>query len=370
MKLKHIDALRGIAVLLVILVHTSQSIPGISLPLRYFSKYGQMGVQLFFIISAYTLCLSMERHQGEYFKLLNYAIRRFFRIAPLYYTAIFFYMLWSSTKMYIYLGNLTIDSKYNFMNLFTNFLFLHGFYSPANNNIVPGGWSIGTEMSFYVIFPFIFTVFNKITRRKTVLYLMLPLIMLLINIIFQFVFQITTGFSADNHAFIYNNLINQLPVFFLGITLFFIDKNQLIKYLNWQLDIIIFIFFTAISMMLMFQPHFPYRGAIMPFISGLSFVFLYNFSSKKNFLNHQALMNLGRVSFSVYIFHFLFAWDLSRMIYDYLKSYLPRDILLIMCFIITTILTYKIAVITENLIEKRGINLGKLLIEKIKNKSV
>lgn len=55
MKLKHIDALRGIAVLLVILVHTSQSIPGISLPLRYFSKYGQMGVQLFFIISAYTL---------------------------------------------------------------------------------------------------------------------------------------------------------------------------------------------------------------------------------------------------------------------------------------------------------------------------
>lgn len=308
----------------------------------------------------------MERHQGEYFKFLNYAIRRFFRIAPLYYTAIFFYMLWNSTKMYTYLGNLTIDSKYNFMNLFTNFLFLHGFYSPANNNIVPGGWSIGTEMSFYVIFPFIFTVFNKITRRKTFLYLMLPLIMLLINIIFQGVFQITTGFSADNHAFIYNNLINQLPVFFLGITLFFIDKNKLIKYLNWQIDIIIFIFLTAISMMLMFQSHFPYRGSIIPFTSGLSFVFLYNFSSKNNFLNYQILMNLGRVSFSIYIFHFLFAWDLSRIIYSCFMSLLPKDILLVICFIITTILTYMMAVITENIIEKRGINLGRLLIEKIK----
>ncbi|MBD2570544.1 acyltransferase family protein [Anabaena lutea] len=366
MKLKHIDALRGIAVLLVILVHTNDSVNGVSSPLLYFSKYGQMGVQLFFIISAYTLCLSMERHQGEYLKLLNYAIRRYFRIAPLYYIAIFIYMLRSGVNIYIDSGIFTIDGKYNFINIATNLLFVHGLYPPANNNIVPGGWSIGTEMLFYMIFPFVYTLYRKIQRDKSILYLILPLIMLFINIIVQYVI----GVEPTNGGFIYFSIINQLPVFLLGISLFFLDKNQILKSFTYQLDIILFIFLTAISMMLMFKFHIPYRDALIPFISGLSFIFLYDFSSKKNFLNRQTLMNLGRVSFSVYIFHFLFAWDLSRTIYGYCKSFLPGDILLVMCFIITTILTYKIAVITENLIEKRGINLGKLLIEKIQNKSV
>jgi hypothetical protein len=34
----------------------------------------------------------------------------------------------------------------------------------------------------------------------------------------QTLLQIITGFSADNNGFIYGNIINQLPVFFLGIT--------------------------------------------------------------------------------------------------------------------------------------------------------
>ncbi|HEY9657997.1 MAG TPA: acyltransferase family protein [Allocoleopsis sp.] len=83
MKLQSIDSLRGIAILLVILVHTSKSVEGLSFPISAISNYGQMGVQLFFIVSAYTLCLSMERRREERLKEVNFFIRRFFRIAPL-----------------------------------------------------------------------------------------------------------------------------------------------------------------------------------------------------------------------------------------------------------------------------------------------
>ena len=55
MKLDYIDSLRGVAILMVILVHVSLSVHDLPYIIELFSKYGQMGVQLFFMISSVTL---------------------------------------------------------------------------------------------------------------------------------------------------------------------------------------------------------------------------------------------------------------------------------------------------------------------------
>src|SRR4051812_26086677 len=86
-KLSYIDALRGIAVLFVISVHHGMVFRQLPL-VQSISGFGQMGVQLFFVASAYTLCLSASR-RAEPTK--NFYLRRFFRIAPLYYFAIVLY---------------------------------------------------------------------------------------------------------------------------------------------------------------------------------------------------------------------------------------------------------------------------------------
>lgn len=160
-KLIYVDTLRGIAVLLVILVHTSQRI---YLPLNTYlaSSYGQMGVQLFFVLSAYTLCLSMDRG-GSRSSLSFYYLRRYFRIAPLYYFGIMFYVLSKVASGYN-------DTDLTFENVLSNVLFLHGFHPAANNTIVPGGWSIGLEMAFYLIFPFIFFFYKDYLKSKTKAY--------------------------------------------------------------------------------------------------------------------------------------------------------------------------------------------------------
>ena len=158
MKLKFIDTTRGIAILMVILVHTSQQINDIDLISSIVAGYGQMGVQLFFIVSAYTLCLSSYRRDKESLPLIKFGIRRYFRIAPAYYLALLIYLLISIIISKFHEGEFNLPDKYTFENVLTNIFFLHGFYPPANNNIVPGGWSIGTEMAFYALFPLLFFI--------------------------------------------------------------------------------------------------------------------------------------------------------------------------------------------------------------------
>lgn len=55
----YIDTLRGLAIFLVLSVHTSQFYQ-LGSELSTFARYGQLGVQLFFVASAYTLCISMS----------------------------------------------------------------------------------------------------------------------------------------------------------------------------------------------------------------------------------------------------------------------------------------------------------------------
>lgn len=116
-KLSYIDVLRGIAVLLVISVHHGMLF--MQLPLiHYVSGFGQMGVQLFFVASAYTLCLSASRRTEP---ARNFYIRRYFRIAPLYYFAIVLYTIVVYTQATF--GGADRTADYSLFNIAANVFF-------------------------------------------------------------------------------------------------------------------------------------------------------------------------------------------------------------------------------------------------------
>ncbi|NLZ74162.1 MAG: acyltransferase family protein, partial [Bacteroidales bacterium] len=109
MKLQYVDSMRGIAILMVILVHSSHPITDIKTFDWLIASYGQMGVQLFFVASAFTLCLSADYRKYECNKIRNYAIRRYFRIAPLYYFGIIVYLVLDSLNNYFYTSNFILS---------------------------------------------------------------------------------------------------------------------------------------------------------------------------------------------------------------------------------------------------------------------
>jgi peptidoglycan/LPS O-acetylase OafA/YrhL len=139
----YIDALRGYAILMVIAVHASQLFTSPSI--LFLASQGARGVQLFFVASAITLCMSWKaRHDGTG----PFYIRRFFRIAPMFYLAIavFVWLKGFGPSQYAPAG---IGLRHIVMAA----TFTHGFLPDTITSVVPGSWSIADEVIFYAIFP-------------------------------------------------------------------------------------------------------------------------------------------------------------------------------------------------------------------------
>ena len=243
-KLKYIDLLRGLAILLVVAVHASFSIwyhptehRSEFLDLFFASIFyaGQFGVVLFFIVSAITLTLSMEnRNESKY----NFYIRRYFRIAPLYYFGILLYFIFRLVVESHRSGEIILFPEgYSVLKITQNIFFLHGLSTNNYNFIVPGGWSIATEMYFYLVFPFLFILYKSFDLKYLVI---LTIVISSIALLAQY-FDPTGTLKAQGKIFDfgYTTIINHITIFLLGIiTVKLIKMNFLINFFHYILGFI------------------------------------------------------------------------------------------------------------------------------------
>ena len=144
--LAYIDSLRGIAILMVVVVHAAQIVFHPGLFATILSK-GAYGVQLFFIVSALTLFLSYEQRQPIEIKNVDkfFFIRRFFRIAPAFYLATILYTLAFFFKNHILTGSF---GAINWLELLAFFSFLGVLYPSSMYQLPFGGWTVEVEMFF------------------------------------------------------------------------------------------------------------------------------------------------------------------------------------------------------------------------------
>lgn len=158
--LRYLDGLRGLAILAVLMIHTGQLVPGLPQPLSDVTFYGVRGVQLFFIVSGLTLTMN---HLDRPLRIVDFARRRFLRVAPMFYLGAALYLaLAATTTMPLPTRAATP------LDIVATLLFVHGWVPSAINTVVPGGWSIAAEAMFYVAFPAILLVARRGPRALAV----------------------------------------------------------------------------------------------------------------------------------------------------------------------------------------------------------
>jgi peptidoglycan/LPS O-acetylase OafA/YrhL len=143
-RLPGLDLLRGIAIVWVMLSH-SFLVGGLGADWQWLSRYGWMGVDLFFVLSGFLIGCQVLGPMacGGHWSFRDFYLRRAFRILPAYWTVLTMYVFWpafreapgmeSAWKFLVFGLNLGID--YN----------AHAAFSHA--------WSLCVEEHFYLLFP-------------------------------------------------------------------------------------------------------------------------------------------------------------------------------------------------------------------------
>lgn len=343
------DVLRGIAILLVILTHVGQwSPPGSLLSSTY--GFGQLGVQLFFLVSGYTLTLaSSKKHRWAARDYKAFYIRRWFRIAPMYYLAIvgyFLIRLASAMRPSVAHGVKGLDI-YSATSVLANVVFANGFLPSAQNAVVPGGWSIGAEFFFYLCFPFC------LRRSRSTLVAGLIAIPVFFAILVHFFAPLDGG--AINNSFVYFFPLVHLPCFLSGILLFrCIDVTgrrpfRLVLSISAAIAVLGTIYLWPLG--LTGSPLF----LLVPSLSILPFGWLLVFSSGHRLGESSILRVVGERSFSMYLNHFFFV-DLFSLL---IRQEPPHQSTVALGYLVVCILSYACASITFRYVEMPCVELGR-----------
>lgn len=348
-KLLYVDAMRGWAIVMVIASHQALPFKNLSAPIKLLASYGQTGVFLFFVASAFTLCNSALGRENEHHPTRNFFIRRFFRIAPLYYLGVAFYLGLSA-----FVPNTAGMLGYQpAVNVAANIALVHGFLPGAFTGVVPGGWSIGTEWAFYLVFPLLFAGCRTLHSRLGWKILLVPTA---IVAVISALILVDLGIANDLFWFWYDFVFNQLPIFMIGVILFFLVRDNLFRPVLGR-DIPMFVLFTVVGIWTLDKHLF----ALLPLVSAISFAFLFNIlratSRSLGLIEH-----IGRASYSMYIFHFVFAVFAATAI---LKAFPVgaawANSVFGAALAISTAATYMVARVSERFIEHRFIEFGRIL---------
>ena len=275
--------------------------------------------------SALTLCLSREERNEVGWKA--FYIRRYFRIAPMYYFGIVLYAGLAILLHLSHTGQFYVPDRYYPVFLIENITFTNIFDYRHFNDVVPGGWSISVEFMLYFLFPFGLVMIGK-TKRLHVAY-RAALIFLTV-----FIFYLANNFvkAKLNNAYSYGYdrwfgqseiLILSLIPFFIGIVAYQeINNNNSIFGLRLigALGVLLSIFLLNTEALIPFKSFYTVTTASVGFYC---YVILFD------------ALNLYKVA--------------------------SEDGALAIVFIFALIITYGVSVVTYNVIERRFMRLGSKL---------
>jgi len=358
----YIDALRGYAVAGVIAIHVPNLVPNVPLPVVSVASTAGQGVQLFFIISALTLTMSWrKRAPSESRPVQHFFMRRFFRIAPMFWIGILVYSVLAQFDTPFWQTNhLKID------DILMTFLFVHGWTPETINNVVPGGWTIAVEMTFYLIFPLLMS-FIKDIRIAAGFFVCACSIALIMNTVASTWYRTEPALLSP---FIYEWLPNQLPIFGMGFLLFYFVSGTQRRMSRtgaiaiFGLGVTVLFALTAASWRIPFYSTLQHPMIWKDLVAGAGFVAIaYSLANWPTsvFIN-RPIRHLGKVSFSAYLVHFLVLFVYLRVFGASTASGFFGIAVFAMLFLLVIFVTAAISTVTHSAIEKPMIDNANRLI--------
>ena len=329
-KIPQLDAIRGLAVLLVLL-HNTDRYP--SLHLHLISDNGWMGVDLFFVLSGFLITgilVDTKKSEG-YFR--NFYARRCLRIWPLYYSALLF--------MFVIVPLLRPPAAHSVFDARSSPwwaypLFLQNFLVPipiAATGLLGVTWSLAVEEQFYLFWPLVVRFCTESQLRKVAIAVIC--------------FSPALRYYLSLHQVdIYSNTFCRLDGLMAGALLALVLRSGSFVPSKFVTGAWIALLVSA-PLALMIDT-LPARWIVFSLVAlaSVSFVYLALFSTQRwlqAILTSRFLVYTGTISYGIYL--------LQKIPLDAAKTF-HLDQHQFLALPITTAATYAMAALSWNLLEK------------------
>lgn len=276
------------------------------------------GVGYFYVLSGFVMALVYFR-PGQKFDVWGYWRARFIRIYPLY--LISFLLI-----CYYYLDAL-IQIKPQ--KILANIFVLQAWFPAWSQSFNYASWSMTVEFFFYAIFPFLVMWAYLQSTRKLVW-------MALVFWAFSQVVHhsLWTVYYPEHANFIVYFPAFHLNSFILGVVggIWYLREGQSQPVNPWVVRILfavslgIVAVYTVVSTVYFpFLPHNlqPMAGLLAPFLTLVIVALALDTSPLSRFLARPSLVNLGEITYAVYILHVPVAWLYERAL-EHLSVANPR----------------------------------------------
>lgn len=330
-KIPQLDAVRGLAVLLV-LMHNTDIYP--SLHLQWISANGWMGVDLFFVLSGFLITgiLLDSKQSGGYFR--NFYARRCLRIWPLYYSALLF--------MFVIVPFLRPSEAHTIFEARSSPWWAYPFY--LQNFLVPipssatgllgVTWSLAVEEQFYLVWPMVVRFCSKAQLRN------LAIAVICVSPALRY-------YLALHQVDIYSNTFCRLDGLMAGALLALAIRSERFVPSRFVTPAwIAFLISAPLAVAIDVVFHARWIDFSFVALAAISFVYLALFSPQKWLhwiLTNRFLVYTGTISYGIYL--------LQKIPLDAVKAF-HLDKHAYLALPITTAVTFALATFSWNLLEK------------------
>lgn len=321
MKLVSIQYLRALAVWIVVFHHFVQVNIGFSTTNNglelFFTNYGSLGVDLFFIISGFVISLTVVNKNETLYAFLK---KRAFRIVPNY---------WFYTLLLLGLV-LMIKGFYGYNSVDYMFVLKSMFFVPEKSPIYNGfypflsvGWTLNYEVYFYLLFAIVIAFVKTFEKRI--------LLLLVAMIVITNALGVFAGESFYASAIVFE--------FLLGVIGSYVYKRGWLDNVNPLIPI----FVLTVSMLFIYfrNPGHDYLFTGVPML----FILMSAVSLEK-YTKESWVSRLGDYSYSTYLAHAII-WVGLKLVCD---AYLIDAYWILP---IGVLMTYLMSVLTFEMIEKK-----------------
>ena len=298
-----LDGMRAISAYMVMLHHFGPDIPMLQHPF-VLGLLGQfnLGVTPFFVLSGFVITYHYFDLPSSGFK--PYLMRRLGRIMPLYVLL--------TTVTYLALAQKGLPLDRNLLSVyFIDIAMMKGWFNDLKFSGIVQGWSITTEMVFYVLAPLIFVLIRRWGWRTAVL---LPLLFVGSGLLLVYIIGGRAPYDLmGSNSFMFGiTFLGRAPDFFagIGLALLYREYGSSIRTRHATL-----LGTIAIAACLIFRAHFHWGYAeiggilisnfVLPVLGvGLLFWGLITEGTVlRKILSTKLFQVLGRSSYAFYLIH-------------------------------------------------------------------